>query len=112
MRRRRGSPSYPLDAAKALATDGRVVLADRARRFLREHCVADGIAKAVREIFDAMGPEHFLKSEELDYRPGTFADIYRGMEYDGIEWYVKFFIDEEGNERLQVWSANWDGAVH
>lgn len=112
MRRKRSSPSYSLDSAKELARSSRVILASRARKFLREHCVTDGTAKAVRAIFDAMEPKHFVKSEELDHQPGTFADIYCGMVYDDIPWYVKFYIDEDGNENLQIWSANWDGAVH
>lgn len=33
------------------------------------------------------------------------------MEYDGIEWYVKFFI-EDGGSVVMVWSMNYDGAMH
>mgnify|MGYP007039011563 FL=1 len=48
---------------------------------------------------------------ELKNRPGILADVYCGMVYDEIEWYVKFFM-EDGVPMLDIWSMNWDGAVH
>ena len=51
------------------------------------------------------------KSVELEHKPGTWADIYCGMFYDDTEWYVKFFIENE-EPVVEIWSMNWDGAVH
>ena len=51
------------------------------------------------------------KSVELEHKPRTWADIYCGMFYDDTEWYVKFFIENEGPV-VEIWSMNWDGAVH
>lgn len=112
MRRRKSIPTYSLQEARDLIACGRVRLRTRARRFLREHCVRAGTSKALKAIFDAMQPRHFIASEELDWLPGTYADIYCGMRYDDIAWYVKFYIDSEGLGSLEIWSANWDGAVH
>lgn len=49
---------------------------------------------------------------ELEKIPGIWADVYSGFEYEGENWYVKFFIDAEGTARLNVMSANWDGYIH
>ena len=40
--------------------------------------------------------------------PNTWLDVYRGVEYEQEEWYVKFCIQGE-RIRLNVLSASWDG---
>ena len=64
----------------------------------------------VPEIIGSIAAGDFRKAVELDIRPGTFADVY-ACEYDGEDWYVKFYVDEEGSLAV-ILSCNWDGAVH
>lgn len=112
MRRRRTRATYSLDDARRLISEGKILFGSRARKFLREHYLAEGSRAVAAQVFRAMDTRHFVRSEELDYRPGTFADIYQGMTYDEIEWYVKFFINEDGNEQIEIWTMTWDGVVH
>lgn len=109
MGRTKYRPTYELNEAKRFARAGKLKLSGRASRFLREHygTVSD-TAVGILEIIE---PRHFDKSVELDNRPGTWADVYRGAIYDEVEWYVKFFIENE-SPTVEVWSMNWDGAVH
>lgn len=58
-----------------------------------------------------MGTDDFVKSVELDVIPGTWADVYVVTAMDE-DWYVKFFIQEDGSLSLRVLSANWDGYIH
>ena len=102
-------PAYELGEAKALAAAGSMMLSRRPTKFLAERYVRAG--EVASEIFASIEPRHFLKSVELEKRPGKWADVYRGTEYDGIEWYVKFFI-EDGGSVVMVWSMNYDGAMH
>ena len=48
---------------------------------------------------------------ELDMLPGTYADVYV-TRFEGDEWYVKFFINDEGGLSVNVLSCNWDGVTH
>lgn len=105
-------PAYSLEEARRLVRGGRVSFTKRARRFVQNHYGYFDFNDVSLGVFEAMGDEHFYKSEELEHRPGTYADIYKGMVYDGIEWYVKFFVDEDGEARVEVWTMCWDGAVH
>lgn len=109
MGRTRRTPAYDLCEAKELVANGSMMLSKRPTVFLANRYVSVGEAAA--EVFSAIEPKHFLKSVELDHKPGTWADIYQGMEYDGIKWYVKFFMDG-GEHVVVVWSMNWDGAMH
>lgn len=102
-------PTYDLDEAKGLAAKGSLMLSGRPTRFLANRYVSVG--EAVAGVFAAMGPRHFHKSVELENRPGTWADVYKGMVYDDVEWYVKFFMDG-GEPIVVVWSMNYDGAIH
>ena len=106
----RHRPAYDLDGVRSLVMGDQSRMRSRADRFVREHY---GMAarEVVRSVFAAMGHEHFVKSVELEKRPGTWADVYAGMVYDDIEWYAKFFIDGE-EPIVEIWSLNWDGVVH
>ena len=101
MKRRR--PSYDIELARRLAIAGETVLTKRVRHYLieRRHTNLSDITVGV---FTNMRREHFHKAVELDKRPGTYADVYKGIEYDDIEWYVKFFIDESDVMTLNIWS--------
>lgn len=109
MGRTRYRPTYSLDMAKRLTAGGCARMKRRAVKFLFEHYVrADMVAS---DVFSLIEEKHFRKSVELEHKPGTWADIYCGMFYDDTEWYVKFFIENEGPV-VEIWSMNWDGAVH
>lgn len=106
----RHRPTYDLDEVRGLVMGDQSRMRSRADRFVREH-YGMMAREVVRSVFAAMRHEHFAKSVELEKRPGTWADVYVGMVYDDIEWYAKFFID--GDEpTVEIWSLNWDGAVH
>lgn len=104
-------PAYDLAAARRLVRVGRVSMTMRSRRFVANHVEAPTM-EAVRALFDAMGSDTFRKSVELAARPGTWADVYCGMQYEGMRWYVKFLIDDDGDAAVEIWSMNWDGAAH
>ena len=108
MKREKSRPSYSLDEAKALVAENRYRATSRPIRFVSNHL--GNPAVFIPEIVASIAESDFRKSMELDIRPGTFADVYV-CEYDGEDWYVKFYVDEEGNLAV-ILSCNWDGAVH
>lgn len=112
MGKTRHKPSYDLELVKSYVSRGRISFSKRPRRFIQEHYGYIDYLEVARGVFDAMCREHFVKSDELEYLPGTYADIYSGMEFDGVEWYVKFFMMDGEISQVEVWSMNWDGAVH
>lgn len=97
--------NYWLKAERLWSTKGRV------SSLLTDHGRYD-ISAFISELFGAIYPSNFVKSMELEKIPGIWADVYSGFEYEGENWYVKFFIDAEGTARLNVMSANWDGYIH
>ncbi|WP_333789952.1 type II toxin-antitoxin system MqsR family toxin [Parolsenella catena] len=106
----RNRPTYDLDEVRDLVMADHSRMRSRADRFVRAH-YGMMAREVVRSVFAAMRREHFVKSVELEKRPGTWADVYVRMVYDDVEWYVKFFID--GDEpTVEIWSLNWDGTVH
>lgn len=109
MRKEKEKPSYDLSLAKQLIEKGDYFIAGRAESFLANHYGRPRVF--LQEIFRSMRPEDFSLSVELRNRPGTFADEYYPT-YDGIKWYVKFFIGDDGSPCVEVWSCNWDGCVH
>lgn len=110
MRRRRTTPTYSLREVKRLVAMGDFRVSGRPRRFILNRYGAVSISGFLKGLFEAIEPDDFYKSEELDVIPGTFADIYRGTLFEGDEWYVKFYVD--AGELAIVMSANWDGAIH
>ena len=112
MRGKRRGPRYPLEQVKALVREGRVGFTRRGRSFIQNHYDNLDFQEVSLGVFESASEEHYLKTEELEKRPGTYADIYRGMFYDGIEWYVKFYVEEDGCAQVMVWTMCWDGANH
>lgn len=110
MRRTRQRPTYSLEEAKALVRDGRSSLTRRVRSHLQNEGWTD-IGEVATGVFESMEDSDFYKSDEIDFMPGTYADIYRGTPFDGDEWYVKFYI-EQGVARVQVLSLTEDGTLH
>ena len=111
-RRSSNKPAYALDNVKRLASDGHLSVNRRPRQFILNRYDRTDVGRFVEEIIDSIRPENFYKSDELEVIPGTFADIYRNVEYDGDEWYVKLFVNEDGDASVQVLSANWEGCPH
>ena len=112
IRRSRGKPTYDLGEVRALASKGRLSINGRAVRFIINRYGRIDAGQLVKEIIESIKAEDFYKSDELDVIPGTFADIYRNVECDGEKWYVKFFVNEDGDATVQVLSANWEGYPH
>ena len=112
MRKTRRKPSYDLELVKGCVSRGAVSFSRRPRKFIQEHYGFIDYLEVVKSVFNAMRHEHFVKSDELEYLPGTYADIYSGMKYDDIEWYVKFFMRDGEVSQVEIWSMNWDGTVH
>lgn len=113
MRREKGRPTYDLEEAKRLSrTYDSMSLNRRIGAFLQNRY---GIRKPkafVSKLICSITPADFLKSEELEIKPGVWADVYQGVQFEGEEWYVKFFIDNDDIVQLSVMSAVWDGYIH
>lgn len=103
------APSYDLGKAKALIAEKRYTVSSRPRRFVANHLGNPSIF--IPEIIAGMRQSEFRKSMELDMLPGTYADVYV-TRFEGDEWYVKFFINDEGGLSVNVLSCNWDGVTH
>ncbi len=112
MRREKDRPSHSLELAKRLARDGKLTVNRRARDFIMNRHGRNDTARFVAGLFEAVRPQDFYKSVELEVMPGCWGDVYRGVEYEGEEWYVKFTIREDGTASLCVLSANWEGYQH
>ena len=75
------------------------------------------VAAFVDELFEALEPEDFYKTEELRVLPGVWADVYRPVLFidpesgESNDWYIKFFIENDA-VRLHIMSANYDGCIH
>lgn len=112
MGRTRHTPTYSLDEVKHLAREGRMIINRRSRTFITNRYDCAALGNFVRDLICSVEPQDFYKSDELEKIPGTFADIYKGTFFEEEEWYIKLFIDEEGQAQLNVLSANWDGYIH
>lgn len=112
MRRGPGRPASSLGRVKELVREGHVCFTRRGRSFVQNNYDNLDFDEIVRCVFESMSEDHYLKSVELEYLPGTYADIYRGMTYDDAAWYVKFYVDEAGCAQVVIWSLCWDGSVH
>lgn len=104
--RQRG-PTYDLASVKRAVASGDVTLTRRVRSYLTSHAPG-GVEETTLGVFGAMRAGHFHKTDELDALPGVMADIYKGVPYDGTEWYVKFFV-HDGLATVDVWSLKEDG---
>lgn len=111
MIRERRAPQHDLQKAKELARCGPMCCNDRIRRFIMNRYGVFDIRGFLADLFDEIKPENFHKSAESTKVPGVWLDIYRGVEFEDEEWYVKFFIDD-GEVRLSILSANWDEYIH
>ena len=111
-RRSRGKPTYHLDEIKRLTSSGHLSISRRPRQFILNRYGRTDVGQFVRDIIENIDPEDFYRSDELEVIPGTFADIYRNVEYDDEQWYVKLFINDDGEASVQVLSASWEGYPH
>jgi hypothetical protein len=109
--------TYPLDEAKGLAASGRILISRRPRRFITQRTGRLDVAAFVQELFEALTPDDFYKSDELDVLPGVWGDVYRPIPFiepetgESNDWYLKFFVDNE-DIMINVMSANYDGYIH
>ena len=117
IRRERSSPTYDLDEVKRIAAEGRISIATRPRQFITNRVGRFDVVAFMQELFEAMEPEGFYKTEELEVMPAVWGDVYRPIPFiepesgESNDWYVKFFVDGE-RIRARVMSANYDGYIH
>lgn len=103
-------PAYDLAAAKELVRNRLYRVSGRVYRFIRNHW-DDDPNQTIEEVFAAARPGDFRKALMLDALPDVAADVYR-VECGGEEWYLKFFIDDDGEAFVMVLSCNIDGFAH
>lgn len=103
-------PTYNLDEVKGFVAQGSFQVGKRATDFIINRYAGDP-NDIVKEVFACMKCSGFRKTMPLEKRPDKMADVY-AVEYDDIEWYVKFFVDENARLRIRVWSCNWDDCLH
>lgn len=99
---------YDLDEIKGLVMKGGFRTSKRVATTLRNHGYLD-VSEVVRGVFSSIEQAHFYKSDELRNIPGVFADIYKGVPWDDVEWYVKFFQQSDGATCVDIWSLKEDG---
>lgn len=55
----------------------------------------------MQELFEALEPGDYYKTEELNILPGMWADVYRPIPFIDVEagesndWYLKFYVEGE-----------------
>lgn len=104
-------PRYSLAEARAAVARGNVHVTSRPLAWLANHGYED-VSEVVSGVFASMTRSDYYKTDELKNMSGTYADIYRMVPWDDEEWYVKFFFRSDGKMLLEVWSLNWEGAIH
>lgn len=97
---------YDLDVAQVLVEHAKYSISKRARINLLNHGYLP--KETIEDVFAAIRCSHFYKSVELENRPNTHADIYRHVPCYGAEWYMKYFLDENGPV-ITIWSLKEDG---
>lgn len=100
-------PAYNLDEVKRLVERGSYLVTKRVENYLTNHGMS--MRWAVEGVVGAMDENDYCKSDELRAKPGTIADIYRHVWFDDQEWYVKLFIDLDGDVTVEIWSLKEDG---
>lgn len=104
-----GRAHNDLDRAKQLVWEDKFRLKRR-----DSDCLAnryDEPRKVVKQLFLTLSPGNYRKTVELVKSPGVMADIYMPT-FDGITWFVKFYVDDGGRELVDIWSCNWDSVIH
>lgn len=116
--RKRSTPTYSLDEVKRLVQSGKVMISGRPRRFIRNRTERYDLVCFIKELFEALEPCDFYKSEELEKIPGVWGDVYRPVPFrepqsgEYNNWYVKFYVDRDEESLVVVMSANYDGYPH
>lgn len=103
-------PHYSLEFAQKLVKESSYRTTKRLRNNLRNHGYI--VDETIEDVFAAICPENYYKTDELENLQGVFADIYRHVICYGEEWYVKFFIEENGNASLEIWSLKEEGFTY
>ena len=76
----RNRPAYDLKIVKQLAREGKFTLLGRPVHFILNRYDGADPAEVAASVIEAIESENFRKSDELVKRPGTYADIYNGIE--------------------------------
>lgn len=108
-------PAYDLETVKQLAREGKFSLFKRPFHFIINRYDGADPAEVAVSVIEAIQGEDFHKSDELRNRPGTFADIYNGIEcaeYPEEPWYAKIVLSDSNEMALEIWSLNWEGYMH
>ena len=79
--------------------------------FIKNHYEGEKLSDVIKGVVESIADDDFRKTMELEKIPGVMADVYKPT-YDDFDWYVKFFLDEDGVVALVVMSCNWDGVTH
>ncbi|CDD67535.1 uncharacterized protein BN629_01190 [Eggerthella sp. CAG:368] len=103
-------PYYDLEVAQNLVKEANYRATKRLRNNLQNHGYI--VDETIEDVFAAIRPENYYKTDKLENIPGVFADIYRHVICYGEEWYVKFFIEENGKASLEIWSLKEDGYTY
>ena len=80
---------------------------DKVRVFIRTRYSDIGETELIKNVFDALQPEDFYKTIELEMFPGLYGDVYY-VDFDNTTWYVKF-MEDDGDVRIRILSCKWDG---
>ncbi|MGI6033757.1 MAG: type II toxin-antitoxin system MqsR family toxin [Coriobacteriales bacterium] len=107
MARPRG-PEYDLEEVKRLAAAEKLKLSMRVDCYLRNHGYGIPMECAM-DVIASLDESCFYKTIMLEKRDGKPADVYRGVECLDETWYVKLFVDSDGDAVVQVWSMKEDG---
>ena len=108
-------PAYELETVKQLAREGKFMLFQRPFHFMLNRYDGADPAEIAVSVIEAIQDENFHKSDELKNRPGTYADIYKGIEcadYPEEPWYAKIVLSDDGAVILEIWSLNWEDYIH
>lgn len=110
----RKEPLYSLHDVQERAERGDIRITGRVRRFLQNRYDGEDPTEIVCEVVRSIEKGDYYKTDELEVRPGVFADIYRHVhcdEYAEEDWYVKLFVmNDETN--VDIFSCNWEGYIH
>ena len=100
-------PYHDLDLVKSLVSKKKYRVTKRVSSYLLNHGYVD--QDIVQNVISSISLSNYYKTNELEHISGAYADIYRHVTYDGEEWYVKLFIDEDQNAYVNIWSLKEEG---
>lgn len=100
-------PCYDLDLVKRLVADEKYFTTNKVRKILINHGYV--VSDTVADVIQSIRPDDFYKCDELKNNPGVYADIYHHVKCNDEEWYVKYFLNDNGSPSVSIWSLKEDG---